>query len=342
MIRFQDTEKRTPANVAPKTRDVVVVGCGDVVHKKLAPAIRELTNEKTIGRVNYLDVCDKPAFLDPSESFLRIDPQVSLAGQLLGHGMPTESTLAVICAPTHLHASLAIQLSPICERVAVEKPLTMNMGETDDLRRCGNVFPIGHQLFKQEMLHATARAAEGLLDCRRIRRIDFKMLEPIGIGQRAIDPITWDTAWHGFELMQAPLYAAGMEFTTVVTASRSAVYEAGDCEPTVSTAARIDGFFATPFRMIEFTIRLGKGMGVADKSIQFRGSRGELIHTVSLNESGHAAHRRLMRELLTADEPNMQLNLAQASEVVRCCHEADFKTQGVENYIFGTTPAWLD
>jgi hypothetical protein len=77
------------------------------------------------------------------------------------------------------------------------------------------------------------------------------------------------------------------------------------------------------------------------KRLVFLDSAGNVLHFVSLLESGWRAHERLLRELLTQPRPDLKLDLGDTVTVVKLCATASRLAVVDGTYPFGTTPDFL-
>jgi hypothetical protein len=93
-------------------------------------------------------------------------------------------------------------------------------------------------------------------------------------------------------------------------------------------------------RPVSFDLRMGKGLGVERKVVRYTfADTAPLILDVS--ESGWGAHYRLLKELLTADCPDLGLGLSDAVEVVQVCAAAQATARDAGRYPFGELPEFL-
>ena len=334
-----------------RTDTVILVGVGDLTQKRLLPALKRLGLGHPIRQAVLVDILPEcPVDLaraspmgTPME-YVRVGADSLLPlDQFAGNGCLGEHVLAYIATSTESHRWYAQQLAGTGCRIAVEKPLTKRPREARELMYFadGNVFAVGHQLFKAAMLAFLRQCRTHGLGAAAAARFD--LLETQGVGNRAIDDAVWDLGWHGGELVIAAYRAAGLEATIHTTRVRAATYRPppGEPSPRVFTAARWEGFVSVAGREIPFTFCMGKALARPRKRLAFTDASGETCIDVSLDESGWRAHRRLLAELLTADRPDMKLQLPDALELVRACDEARAAAQDEGTYAFGVTPKFL-
>lgn len=330
---------------------MVTIGGGDVTQQRLRPAQRQLRAEGLLRRAAYLDILPCCPFTlaqdrtcNEGEHYFPIEDRCLLPlDELARQGLLGPHVLALVCTPTPYHALYATQLLGTGCCIAVEKPFTQSQVAAKSLLPFGDVvFPVGHQLFKAEMLHFLARCR--MRDwVRHLTAISFDLWEAKGVGRRAIDNAVWDLGWHGFECILAPLRAAGYTVTMSVTRVRVATYAppAGELSPVAFTAACIEGCIHFGDCSVPYRIRVGKGLAEERKQVVFwSGASGERC-VVSLQESGWQAHYRLLHELLTSARPDLKLSLADTVTVVHLCAEASRLAVDEGTYPFGTTPDFL-
>jgi hypothetical protein len=325
-------------------RTVIILGCGQVVRDRIRLALAAL-RWLGVRRIVYLDVFDNAPFdLGEGEVYIpvltrsRIPVESLAAIDALGPG-----TLAIVCTPTEWHLHYAEQLQPLVGRVACEKPLT------HDYRAAGvllvtqpNLQPISHFLYKKAMREWLARCrTEGLGWLGQCTGIRIDLIESRGIGQRAIDPVLHDLGWHFWEMLLAPFRAAGMSQEVELMSTATGAYDPGPGEPrpTGATAARLVGQVRAGGFRVPFDARLGKGLGADSKALVYLQEGSS--RRIDLSESGSRSHQRLLQELLTADQPDLGLDLADAVEVVRLCAISQEQARNEGSYTFGQMPAFL-
>ena len=322
---------------------VVVLGAGDVVNARVRPALLELRESHGIGRIAYFDLSarafDGPPLVPGVESFHQLPAAgsaVALAGEL---GLLGPDALVLVCTPTASHVAYLTEFAPHAGRLAGEKPLCHDPAEAAPLFAFdGRLFPLGHQLFKAPMLALTAECRRGGLTPEAVGHLRFTLFESKGVGRRQVDPAVFDLVWHGFECALAPVAALTGETPALeIVAVREGTYHGGPDDPRVSTAARVEARLVTSGGEIPLLVRVGKGMAEDRKALEVFGPDGNLVRSAPLTEGGHHAHRRMIAELLTAEEPDMQLNLRQVVGVVEACAEAT----RLVGYRYGAAPDWL-
>jgi len=334
-----------------KTDTVVLVGGGDLTQNRVLPALKRLGRKHPIQRAVLVDILPEcPVDLSRASppgmpmEYVRVDPNSLLPLERFArNGWLGEHVLAYIATPTEYHLWYAKQLAGTGCRIAVEKPLTKRPSEARELTYFadGHIFAVGHQLFKAAMLAFLQRCrANGLKAAAAAR---FDMLETKGVGNRTIDDAIWDLGWHGGELLIATYRAAGLEASIHTTRVLTATYRPppGEPSPHVFTAARWEGFVRVAGTEMPFTFCMGKALGHSRKRLAFTDASGATCIEVPLDESGWRAHGRLLRELLTADRPDMKLQLPDALGLVRACNEAGAAAQDEGAYAFGVTPEFL-
>ncbi len=325
-------------------RKLNVIGAGNVAESKIDPAVKALESNGRIDRVTYFDVHRNPPFASQLRrcDYRAIDPERSAYLQLTDCGCLDDSTLTIVACATRWHAHYAADLARFVP-VAVEKPLTMDTRLANELLvHDGNLFPIGHQIFKRPMLDFLDACATGRFDVATIASIDYDLMETIGVGNRSVDPIIWDTGFHALEAVKATYRAIGQDCTVTPIDVRQACYVRDHNITQVPTAARIRATLSSPCGTVDLTVRLGKGLREGRKEMRCHDRFGRRLATIDLSESGHLAHQRLLEELIASPQPNMRLTLADAVSVVTACDGLQSSVIDDEpSYPFGSTPEWL-
>jgi hypothetical protein len=324
-------------------RNVNIIGAGNVSDSKIDPALAQLRAKGLLGQVTYLDIHPTLPFTSKVENaaYHKIDPQRSAYRQLADRGYLDDDTLTVIACATPWHAHYAADLAPLA-RVAVEKPLTMDTRSAKELlAHEGSLYPIGHQIFKAPMLEFLDRVSRGDVDVTAIAAIEYDLMETIGVGNRSVDPIVWDTGFHALEAVVATYRAVGYTCRVTPIEVTQGTYRHDGQSVSVPTAARIRACVETPMGQVELTVRLGKGLSAARKEMRCFERQGQSLATVGLTEGGHLAHQRLIEELLRL-EPNMRLTLPDAVSVVQACEALQSAATDRGSYPLGSNPDWLD
>jgi hypothetical protein len=141
---------------------VLVAGCGEVTQQRVLPALQSLSDEINFTRIGLLDVRSEQTLWPESgrppiaAQFIQIpDGQLPLE-ELDRKGWLGPQTLVLNCTPTPFHVPYARTLAPFVGRVGIEKPLSHCLQEATGMLQFEDcAFPIGHQLFKPEMLELT-------------------------------------------------------------------------------------------------------------------------------------------------------------------------------------------
>jgi hypothetical protein len=331
---------------------IVRIGArGDLSRRRLSMAVTQLVQEGKLRRIIDVDtrprgrVRDLCASLDGVRYEYHQIEEDSILPEPLARELAVQGHKMVVyvACPTKDHLQYAEQLRGFRCRTAVEKPLTCDPTAAQALtqRNCQRLYPVGHQLFKREMLKAmaTIRCAELL----RARGIEFSFFETGSIGERAIDSAIWDTCWHGFEVILALFRASGLDAQFLIYQVLTGTYSPLDHEalPADHTAARIDGYVDSLQGPIPFVIRAGKGLGVDLKELAIWDERGHVRQVISLKETGWDPHYRVLNELICAEAPNMKLSLGDTIQIVQACSEADAKAEDQGPYPIGYTPGFL-
>lgn len=337
---------RNSTNFFP-LRNLIVLGAGNVTESKIDPALASLAAEGKIDRVSYLDVRETCPFESKTAGaeYHTIDPVTPIAPQLVSRGIDASQCLSIVACPTRWHAGYARQFAQL-GRTAVEKPLTMDAETAKELSAMpGDLHAIGHQLFKKPMLDFLDRCLQRVVPIPSVSRIEFDLLETISCGNRLVDPILWDTGMHAAEALLSTYEAAGVACRFELLSARCSRYRddttiaTGEAS-TVRTAGRVDAMLHTPHGTVDVVFRLGKGMGRATKGLRLYAGDNQ-VEEVNLDESGSAAHRRLIDELLSQPTPNMRLSLPGVVQAIEWCDEANRVATNEPDYDFGTTPDWM-
>jgi hypothetical protein len=332
---------------APVTRfhKLILVGSGQVVRDRIRPALPRL-RLMGVRQVIYLDVFDRAPFrLADDERYLRAMPGSRLPLEALSAlDALGPTTLAVVCTPTGWHLHYCEQLHPLVGRVACEKPLTRDHAAAQLLLATQpNLQPISHFLHKQAMrdwlAYCQGARLPWLPHCVGVR---VDLLESRDVGRRDVDPVLHDLGWHAWELLLAPFRAAGKSAAVELEAARTATYapRQGEALPPGGTAARLSGRAFVGGFWVPFDFRLGKGLGADSKTLCYFFDTGGSIR-IDLSESGPLAHRRVLEELLTAERPDLGVDLADAIELVRLCALSQGQARDEGSHPIGQMPALL-
>ncbi|MEQ8637467.1 hypothetical protein [Gimesia maris] len=325
--------------------NIVVLGCGNVVEDRILLALRSLAREGEIGHVTYCDVLPTAPFklieTNQFETYLPMEGKEIPLKALNERGFVGANTILLVCTPTSFHGKYALDAFGRFGRIAVEKPLTLDPIEARGLLRFSDsVYAIGHQMHKKSMLDLIDRFAQKITLIENIARIEFDLFETKGVGQRQIDPALWDLGFHGLECILAPLTVQSTSTRFQIESVFEGHYTSDEGDASQSTVARIDGWVHSEDRLIPFLIRVGKGQPENEKSLRFLSADGTLIDGADLNESGYAAHERIIQELLKP-APKMGLALTEVVHVVESCHHAAQISIPMGTHPMGEAPAWL-
>ena len=151
------------STTTPSIDTIITIGSGDVTQTRNRPAQRQLYEEGQLHQVAYLDILPHCPFeLIQGEAYFPIAPDCILPLDALhAHGLLGRHVLALVCPPTRFHLLYVKQFLGTGCRIAVEKPLTQSLVAGESLLSFAEVvFPIGHQLFKREMLQFLQRCKE--------------------------------------------------------------------------------------------------------------------------------------------------------------------------------------
>jgi hypothetical protein len=309
-----------------------------VTSAKVSRAINECVSVYGIERLLFVDI-DENALRSIPE-----DQRALLAGtseivELLGtRGFLGEDVLVLICTPSVYHVAYAELLDGLVGHIAIEKPIALRSDEAERLLRLSAaVTPIEHQVYKADMMRLCQRSRIGELDWQRVRAIQFKLHETGGVGERAIDDIVFDTGYHGLACMLAAASQAHSDLQIEIKSCRSKTYRLGPDAPQKCTAAFIRGMLRNRAFSIPFEVSVGKGFEASDKSLRLQIDRG-VVEMVSLNESGHLAHKRVLDSIVN-NEPAL-LGVEESIRIVRSCERALAIEEHTGTYRFGQTPNW--
>ncbi|MFC1635519.1 Gfo/Idh/MocA family oxidoreductase [Planctomycetota bacterium] len=326
-----------------QTRPVLgIVGCGNLFRRRLRLAAARLLDENMICGVVGLDIhTDSDSLQDQFRNlgeYIRMEPNNRLpARQLKTLGC----LILYIGSPSSTHVTYAMQATTIAWRVAIEKPLSIDVNEAERLidRHFENLFPVDHYTVKDGMEHALRKASEQ-------KRLDadgfeFVLLEQDEVGDRDCDEAIFDTGCHGIACLRALIRAAGHDSVWTVTRAITGTYrESSGRRPRKTTAARIEGIVSFAGCPRPFVIKVGKALDRDLKALALY-RNGQVIDKVSLNESGSNAHYLLLRRLIAAQDLTFPIDLGDSMAVVRTCDEARGKTQDYGYYEKGSLPPYL-
>jgi hypothetical protein len=329
-----------------RVRKLLAVGFGDAVVNRLRPAAHAVRAEGGLDSIAYLDLPARPAVeLREGEHYLPVLDGSHLPLDALERlGFLDGDTLAWVATSTDYHGHYARQLRGHVRQTAVEKPLTCDVDEALGLLvESPSVHPISHFLFKQAMRDWRERCRRsGMPWLRSCLGIRVELMESKGVGRRRIDPVLFDLGWHGLELLLAPFRAAGSSHDVELGAVRVATYDPppGEAPPPGTTAARLTGRLRAAGVHLPFDVCLGKGLGIDRKALVYRLDDGSSLR-IDLSEGGWEPHERILRELLTAEQPDLGLALTDAAELVRLCALSQDQACDMGTYPFGTQPAFM-
>ncbi len=317
---------------------IVVIGSGDVVRKKIWPALQ--ANGHGIAKVAVYSLEREDPLNTLPHSYYRVAADSRLPLDVLkADGFPFPRTLSVIATPSACHVGYAKQLAPYC-RVAVEKPLAANGDNGFE------VYPIDHKLFNADVLAAVDDYQSNPSRLREVRHIGACFYEAAGISHGRVqeDGIA-DVQHHLLVPLLAMFKPDGAAPEIAIESVVVAVHEpdgAGRFQAaSVWTASRIRGWVTRDGCRATFDLRQAKGAPRDHKAIELYSHRGELLRSVDMGETGWQAHARVLAELLKP-RPNMRYDLADGVAVMKLIDHSRSIARVERPYPFGELPDFLE
>src|SRR5262249_7593641 len=140
-----------------------------------------------------------------------------------------------------------------------------------------------------------------------------------------IDDCLADVLIHLVAFVVASFRLAADAFEVVIEESWTSSYTGATpphvASPALSTAARLRGQVVWSEGVVLLDLRCAKGAPDNGKSVRLVSAEGAILHVISLNESGHEAHARLLQELVQV-QPTMPLSVADAVSIVQVIDRA--------------------
>ena len=337
-----------PAVLARHIKKVGLVGSGEVIQKKILPAL-----QRNHYQLDAIAVCGLE-----SSSVLSGMPHVYLPvvangllplDELERGGFLGADTLWIIATPSAFHVPYVLQLAACCVRIGIEKPVATSyrlakllLPFTDNGHE---IYQIDHKLFNASALAFIERCRQQPSVLERVRRIEAIFYETDGItnGRHQEDVIA-DIQYHLLTIMISIFKATGTLFSVVVESALVAKHEPdapGRFQaPQVWTASRLAGLLHSKKQRVRYDFRQAKGAPKNEKMIRLFGAGDALVGTISLNETGGQAHARVL-DALIKPVVDMRHTLADAIEVMRLVDASRDIAREEPAYVFGGLPGFL-
>lgn len=329
-----------PNSQCPKL--ALIGSAGDVGRKRYGPALASLSAEGKIADCLYVD-CKAPAEVDTDgqrDRYMQTEGVSRIVPELAKRGFTGPNVVVLVATPTWLHAEYAQKLHDHVSCIGIEKPIAWNAREAGILAHLPGVYPIEHQVYKQDSIAMCRHSAARGIRWSTVRHARFCLHETGGVGNREIDNIILDTGYHGFAVLLAAISKCHTNIQINPGLSRVSTYRDGADRPRECTAAFLSGVITADDNVqITYTITVGKGLAVSQKGLTLYRDSGPLL-TLDLNESGYQPHKRVIEGMLTGQEP--LLSVGDSITIVEACEEALAQARGEIPYAFGSTPDWLN
>lgn len=279
--------------------------------------------------------------LDPTTSLLPCD-------LLQAEGFLSNHTLWIVATPSEWRVDYAQQVAEF-GRLALEKPPATTARQARRLLTLAHsgaaLYPMAHKLFNVSALAALAacRQQPHLLD--QVRRIEGVFYEPAGLSRgRQQENSVVDIQYHPLVLLLALFKAAGIPFALTVDHVWVASYAPDPtgqyAEATVWTASRIRGHLCRNGQpQATYDLCQAKAAPTPSKSVRFFDARDALLLEVNWNESGWAAHTRMLQALLLP-EVEMHHSLTDTIAVMDLIDASRRIAWQAPSYAFGTWPTF--
>lgn len=333
-----------------RIRRVVLVGAGDVVRKRIWPALQAIAYD-----FDAIALCSlEPSVVLPgaNHSYFNINGGGVLPlKDLARHGFLGDDTLWIIATPSESHVWQVFQLlSADCRgRIAVEKPLTVNHRAARMLMSfaasSANIYQIDHKVFNSSVLAFLDLVREDTSILADIRHIDGVFYESDGfaMGRSQEDGIS-DIQYHLLTIMIAIFKSLDSRRMIEISEALVTKHTQDDSDrfqlPLVWTASRLKGLLKCNGEPITFDFRQSKAAPQNEKLLRLYGSDGVLKGELDLNESGWQAHARVLEALMQSDV-DLRHTLADAVDVVKCVDDARTIARVEAECQFGELPDFL-
>ena len=324
-----------------------IVGAGDVVQNRIAPALKM----NGFGRMRVA-VCSletaSPIETLPHRYYRALPNSLLPLDDLRNDGFLTSSTVWIVATPPNAHVPFALQLTGLCGRVGIEKPIAGDAEQARILWPCASdgwpLYPLDHKLF-------TVGCLSFLEDCRvnpsflnEVKRIEGVFLESAGFPRgRAQEDGIADIQWHMFMVMIAAFKNLGKDFEIAVESANVARHEPDPssvfADATVHTASHLRGALSTRGVHAHFEFLQAKAASQSEKHIRFLDAQNKVLAHVDLGESGWQAHARMLGALMQP-VANMRHTLADAILLADLLEGVSRNAQETGAYSFGALPSF--
>ncbi len=332
------------------TKLVLIGSRSDCAKKKILPGLQHLTRH--FEKVCLVDIAAESGENSIKHQYLRAGPGNHLdLDYLRQHGFLDWGTLTYISSPTDSHAAYIAKMAPYT-RVGCEKMPAKVAADALPLRKLQlpgrQIFTADHKIFNKSALDTidAIRRNPGMLES--VRRIEGVMFEAAGYvkDRGQVDWAGDDTGWHLMAIVQGVFRAVGESANISVEESLSATHLPDPDEhylvPKLPTAARIRGFVDRGGFLpgVELDIRCAKASGTNEKWMRLLDVDNRVIATIDLNETGWAAHQRMLEELIKP-EPDMRLTFEDSIDLTRVTDTARTTAEDRGYHPFGKLPSFM-
>jgi hypothetical protein len=339
-----------PHSHGPTITNLVLIGSkSDCAKNKILPGLSRLS--QSFENICLVDLAEESGVDSFPHRYLKAGPNNRLDLEFLQkHGFLNRDTLTYISTPTDSHAPYIQKMAPFT-RIACEKMPAQYAADARSLRALqldgSEIFSADHKAFNESALERfdAIRGEPAILES--VRRIEGVMYETAGYapGRVQVDCAINDTGWHLLAITLALFRAAGDSPAIFVDESLVATHKA-DLDrrfqvPRFATAARLRGSVRRgDGTRVQMDLRCAKGAGVNDKWVRLLDGDSQTIAYIDLNESGWAAHSRMLEELIKP-EPNMRLTFEDAIALTGVAEGARDSSIDCGSYAFGKLPFFM-
>lgn len=334
-------------SLTPRTTRLGFVGMGEVMRRKIWPAVQ--SNGYPVDRIAVCSLESRSALDGLPHLYYPVRPDSLLPLDYLhGHGFLSDDTLWIIATPSEFHVHYALQLAGLC-RVGIEKPIAANSDQARLLQPFADngfeIYPIDHKLFNTSALAFVDQCRKNPSLLGKVRRIEGVFYEADGIsnGRQQEDCIA-DVQCHLFTPIVAVYKVAGNSFDITVDRAWVSTYEPDPDgyfqTPDVSTASRLQGRLFWNGEEVTYDFYQAKAAPKNEKFIRLFDGDDMLITEIDLNETGWEAHARVLDALM---QPlvNMRHTLSDAIAVMELIDASRELARNEPTYGFGTLPSFL-
>ena len=153
----------------------LIGAAGDVGRKRYRPALDSLSAEGKIADCLYVD-CKAPAEVDNNgqrDQYMQTEGVFRIVSELAKRGFTGPNVFVLVATPTWLHTEYAQQLHDHVACIGIEKPIAWNAREAGILAHLPEVYPIEHQVYKQDSIAMCRHSAAGGIRWSTVRHARF-------------------------------------------------------------------------------------------------------------------------------------------------------------------------